>query len=236
MTKILNATQLHQADEITIKSQNINSIDLMEFASKQCFEWIHNRLQGNPLLIHVFCGTGNNGGDGLALARMLNKHGYNTKVYVVNSDKRSSDFLINYERLKELGDWPIMIEKSNQIPVISENDMVIDALFGIGLNRSPKGLYKKIIQHINQSNAYVLSIDVPSGLFLDKSVTDKESVIKAFQVLSFQSVKLAFLLPENEEYCLNWEILPIGLDSNFIQVKFASSNLTFFEAILVIIW
>ncbi len=217
MSKILSAKQIHQIDKVTIKKHGIASIDLMEFASKQCFEWIHSRLQGNPLLFHVFCGTGNNGGDGLALARMLKKHGYNTQVYVLNqTNKRTADFLINYERLKELGDWPNMIESENDFPEISENDMIIDAIFGIGLNRSPKGFYKKIIQHINNSNAYTLSIDVPSGLFIDKSVSDKDSVVKAFQVLTFQTPKLAFFLPENEAFCLNWEVLPIGLDEESI--------------------
>jgi len=217
MSKILNSKQIHKADKVTITKNNITSIDLMEYASKQCFEWIHSRLNGNPLLIHVFCGTGNNGGDGLAISRMLKKHGYIIKTYVLNhTDKRSSDFLVNYERLKELGDWPNMIESENDFPQITENDMVIDAIFGIGLNRSPKGYYKNIIKHINNSKAYVLSIDVPSGLFLDKPITDKDSVIKAFQVLTFQTPKLAFFLPENEDYCLNWDVLPIGLDEEFI--------------------
>jgi hydroxyethylthiazole kinase-like uncharacterized protein yjeF len=217
MYKILSSNQFRQADNVTIKSQRISSIDLMEYASKQCFDWIHGRLQGNPLTIYVFCGTGNNGGDGLALARMLKKHGYNSIAYVIHSDKRSDDFLINYERLKELGEWPLMIDSDNDFPEISENDMIIDAIFGIGLNRTPKGIYKKIIQYINKSQAYTLSIDVPSGLFIDKSVTDKNSVIEAFQVLTFQVPKLAFLLPENEDFCLNWDILPIGLDQEFID-------------------
>ena len=217
MSKILSAKQLQKADKITIETQQIHSIDLMEFASKQCFDWIHSRLQGNPLNIHVFCGTGNNGGDGLALARMLKKHGYNSKTYVIFSENRSEDFLINYERLKELGEWPIMIESENNFPEISENDMIIDAIFGIGLNRTPKGIYKKTIQHINKSEAYTLSIDVPSGLFIDKSITVSDSVVKAFQVLTFQTPKLAFFLQENEDYCLNWDVIPIGLHQGFID-------------------
>ena len=217
MIKILSAKQIQKVDQITIQNQNISSLDLMEFASKQCFDWIHNRLQGNSIAIHIFCGTGNNGGDGLVVARMLKKHGYNIEVYIINSDKRSQNFLTNYERLKELGDWPNMVEFESDFPLISEDDMVIDAIFGIGLNRSPKGIYKSIIQHINKSEAYVLSIDVPSGLFIDKTVKDKESVVKAFQVVTFQTPKLAFLLPENEGYCSNWDVLPIGLDEEFIS-------------------
>ncbi|HIE45382.1 MAG TPA: NAD(P)H-hydrate dehydratase [Flavobacteriaceae bacterium] len=218
MEKILNSKQLQKTDNATIKAKKITSLDLMEFASNQCFEWIHNRLQGNPLPIHIICGTGNNGGDGLVVARMLKKHGYNIKTYVINCDnKRSSEFLTNYERLKELGDWPIMINCDSDFPEISENDMVIDAIFGIGLNRAPQGLLLEVIQHINKSKAYVLSIDMPSGLFSDKSVKEKESVVKAFQVLTFETPKLAFLLPENKEFCLNWDVIPIGLDIEYIN-------------------
>lgn len=227
MAKILTAKQIYKADEVTIKKNNITSLDLMEHASELCFNWIHNRLQGNPLQIHIVCGTGNNGGDGLVIARMLKKHGYNVKIYIVNcGNDRSTDFLTNYERLKELGDWPIMIGNIAEFPEISENDMVIDAIFGIGLNRAPEGLLKDMIMHINKSKAYVLSIDFPSGLFADKPVTDKDSVIRAFQVLTFETPKLAFLMPENEDYCLNWEALPIGLDQEFIYKQKSNFFLT----------
>jgi hydroxyethylthiazole kinase-like uncharacterized protein yjeF len=218
MPKILNAKQIYQAEKVTIDKFEIEPIDLMELASEFCFNWIHNRLKGNPIKIHIICGTGNNGGDGLVIARMLKKHGYETQTYVVNCDnKRTPQFLINYEKLKELGSWPIMIKCNAEFPVINENDMVIDAIFGIGLTRAPKGVLKETIQHINTSKAYVLSIDFPSGLFVDKPVIDRESVVKAFQVLTFQTAKLAFLLPENEEFCTNWDIIPIGLDAEFID-------------------
>ncbi len=218
MQKILNQKQLKKADEITIKNKQITSLDLMEHASKQCFNWIHNRLQGNPIPIHVFCGIGNNGGDGLAIARMLKKHGYNIEVYIVNfSEKRSPDFLKNYERLKELGLWPKTINTTSDLPTISENDMIIDAIFGIGLNKSPNGIAKESIRHINQSNAYILSIDIPSGLFIDRSILDKNSVVKAFQTLTFETPKLAFFLPENELFSVNTEVISIGLNQEFIQ-------------------
>ena len=227
MPKILNAKQIYQADKITLKKNGISSLDLMEHASELCFNWINNRLQGNPIKIHIVCGTGNNGGDGLVIARMLKKHGYLIEVYVVNcGNKRSADFLTNYERLKELGTWPTMIECNAEFPDISENDMIIDAIFGIGINRAPEGLIKDVIQHINKSNAYVLSIDFPSGLFIDKPIKDKESVIKAFQVLTFNNPKLALLLPENEQFCTNWDIIPIGLDQEFIDQQETNYFLT----------
>ena len=235
MSKILDPKQIYKADKATIKKNAIGSIDLMEHASDVCFNWIHNRLQGNPLPIHIICGTGNNGGDGLVIARMLKKHGYNSKTYIVNCDnKRSEDFLTNYKRLKELGDWPTMINSKNDLPLIHENAMVIDAIFGIGLNSSPAGLLKETIQHINQSKAYVLSIDFPSGLFPNKPVTDPESVVKAFQVLTFQTPKLAFLLPDNQQYCINWEVIDIHLDAEFISKQETDFYLTEKQDILPI--
>ena len=218
MQKILTPEQIQKADAYTIKNEPISSLDLMERASENCFNWINNRLQGNPLPIKVFCGIGNNGGDGLVISRLLHNHGYNVKTYIVNFSKnRSDDFLANYEKLKEYGFWPKMINSEADLPTISENDMVIDAIFGIGLNRSPQGIAKETIKHINASNAYVLSIDMPSGLFANKPITNTESVVKAFQTLTFEVPKLAFYLPDNQDYSVNTEIIPIGLDASFID-------------------
>ena len=105
MSKILTIKQIQQAEEFTIKKHNITSLELMEYSSEVCFNWIHNRLQGNPLPIHIICGTGKNGGNGLVIARMLKKHGYNSKTHIVNCDnERSANFIENYKNLKELGD------------------------------------------------------------------------------------------------------------------------------------
>ena len=216
--KILSAKQLYEADQATIKKGKITSLDLMERAASNCFQWIHNRLQGNTITIQVFCGTGNNGGDGLVIARHLKNYGYHVNTYVVNcGNHRSEDFLANYEQLKEIGVWPEVISCGSELPEISENDMVIDAIFGLGLSRSPEGILKETIQFINASNAYVLSIDFPSGLFSDKPVEDTESVIKAYHTLTFQSPKIAFLLPDNKAYVTSWEVIDIGLDTEFLD-------------------
>lgn len=216
--KILSAQQLYKADQITVEKGKITSLDLMERAATSCFQWIHNRLQGDSVPIQVFCGTGNNGGDGLVIARHLKQHGYNVNTYIINcSNKRSDAFLANYDQLKEIGVWPEMITCSSEFPEISENNMIIDAIFGLGLSRSPEDVLKETIQFINASNAYVLSIDFPSGLFADKSITDKESVIKAYHILTFQTPKLAFLLPDNQEYITSWDVIDIGLDSEYLN-------------------
>jgi len=233
--KILSAKQLYEADQITIKKGKITSIDLMERAATGCFQWIHNRLQGDSVPIQVFCGTGNNGGDGLVIARHLKQYGYNVNTYIINcSNKRSEEFLANYDRLKELGVWPEMITCSSEFPVVSENEMVIDAIFGLGLSRSPEGVLKETIQLINNSNAYVLSIDFPSGLFADKPVTDKDAVIIPYHVLTFQTPKLAFILPENQNYVSSWEIIDIGLDTEYLNNVEANYHLTYKNNILPI--
>lgn len=216
--KILSAEQLYQADRVTIEKGKMTSADLMERAATLCFQWIHNRLQGSNIPIKVFCGTGNNGGDGLVIARHLKQHGYNVSTHVVNcSNKRSQDFLTNYERLKALGVWPEMITCKTELPDISENDMVIDAIFGLGLSRPPKDIIKEVIQHMNASNAYILSIDVPSGMYANSAIEDKEAVVRAYHTLTFQTPKLAFLLPENKDYLVSFSVIDIGLDAEFIM-------------------
>lgn len=217
--KILSSKQFYQADEITIKNQKINSLNLMERAAQQCFKWLDTNLKGSPVPIHIFCGIGNNGGDGLAIGRMLIKHGYNVKVYIANfTDKRSPNFLSNYNLIKEVSSgWPILMNSEKDFPKINSEDIIVDAIFGIGLNRSPEGWVKKLIQYLNKINAFKLAIDIPSGLYPEKEVKDKDAVFKANHTLTFQNPKLAFFLPENEKYSQTFDVLDIGLDANFIN-------------------
>ncbi|WP_299528815.1 NAD(P)H-hydrate dehydratase [Ulvibacterium sp.] len=215
--KIFTAEQIYLADKSTIENQRISSTQLMERAATGIFDWIHRRMQGAQVKIHLFCGIGNNGGDGIAVARHLQDHGYNIGVYVVNySKKRSEDFLINLERLKERKVWPVFLEERSDLPIIGRDDIIIDAIFGIGLNRKPDKWVGRLMRHLNDSDAFILSIDVPSGLFLDKGVADSEAVIRANYVLSFQAPKLIFFLPGTGVFVDNWEVLDIGLDSNFM--------------------
>ena len=226
--KVLSAQQLYKADQITIKKGGITAVDLMERAATLCFQWIHNRLQGKSVPIQIFCGTGNNGGDGLVIARHLKQHGYDVHTFIVNcGNKRSDAFLANYERLKEIGIWPEMITCSSEFPKVAEDDMIIDAIFGLGLSRSPEGIIKETIQFINNTNSYVLSIDFPSGLFADKAVTDVDSVVKAYQTLTFQTAKLAFLLPDNQEFAGDWDVIDIGLDAEYLRTVETDIYLTY---------
>ena len=216
--KIFSASQLYAADKSTIERQQISSEQLMERAAVALFNWLHQKMNGAQVKIHLFCGIGNNGGDGLALARHLWEHGYNIEVNVVSySEKRSEDFLINLTRLKERKIWPNFIQEKIPFPEIGTEDIIVDAIFGIGLNRAPDNWVQKLMFHINQSGAFVLSVDVPSGLYLDRAVDNREAVICANIVLTIQLPKLVFFLPETGVFCEHWEILDIGMDRKFLE-------------------
>lgn len=215
--KILTAAQLAEADKITLEKQDISSEELMERAGTLVFNEIHKRLQGAPIPIKIFCGIGNNGGDGLVVARHLIQHGYQVRTFVVNySDKRSEDFLSNYEKLKEItNDWPELIKSEKGFPEIHTGDFVIDALFGIGLNRAVEGWPAKLIDLINGSQAFVLSIDMPSGLAPDQ-VFANGAVIQAGYTLSFQSPKLSFYLPDTMDYVGDLQVIDLALDREYL--------------------
>ncbi|MFS4417419.1 NAD(P)H-hydrate dehydratase [Maribacter sp. 2307ULW6-5] len=216
--KLFSAQQIYAADQHTIAQQKIDSDMLMERAAVQLFNWMHLRMQGAPVKIHLFCGIGNNGGDGIALARHLQEHGYNIGVYVVNySDKRSDDFLVNLGRLKEKKVWPTYLDSPENFPEIGADDIIVDAVFGIGLNRTPDDWVLQLFAHLKASKAFVLSVDIPSGLFTDRAPENPEAVLPSNYVLSFQAPKLVFFLPETGSFMEQWEVLDIGLDQAFLQ-------------------
>ena len=216
--KIFSQEQIYQGDKLTIERQHISSTDLMERAGSQLFNWMHLRMQGAQVPIHVFCGIGNNGGDGLVLARQLILTGYNVKTYIVNySDKRSKDFLINYDRIKDVTkNWPELLTSAADFPEINKDDIIVDAVFGIGLNRPIIAWVQALFQHFRASKAFTLSVDMPSGLYPDKVPENENNVVWASCTLSFASPKLVFFLPETAKYTEQWEVLDIGLDSEFL--------------------
>lgn len=225
--KIFSKEQIYAGDKLTAERQNITSTELMERAGTQIFNWMHRRMQGAQVPIHVFCGIGNNGGDGLVLARHLVTHGYNVHTYVINcSDKRSKDFLVNYDRIKNVTKkWPTLLKCSNDFPEIHPNDIIVDAVFGIGLNRPIDDWVKQLFQHFKATKAFTLSIDIPSGLYTDKAVEDPDAVVYAGFTLSFASPKLVFFLPETAKYTVQWEILDIGLDPEYLYTTETEAQL-----------
>ncbi len=225
--KIFAKEQIYEGDKLTAERQNISSTDLMERAGTQIFNWIHMRMQGAQVPIHVFCGIGNNGGDGLVLARHLITHGYNVTTYIVNySDTRSKDFLINYDRIKDTSkNWPIMMSTGTEFPEIHRDDIIVDAIFGIGLNREPADWVKAIFVNFRKTKAFTLSIDIPSGLYSDRLFEDINGVVYASYTLSFQTPKLVFFLPDTGKFTQQWEVLDIGIDQEYLYTTQTQAEL-----------
>jgi len=219
--KIFNVEQLYKADAVTTEKQGLDPTELMERAGTLIFQWLDKRMQGAQVPIRIFCGIGDNGGDGLVVGRLLIESGYNVTTYVVNcSDKRSKNFLTNYNRIKNASkDWPILLKGEDDFPEIHRDDVIIDAVFGIGLNRCAGGWVKKLLQFINASEAYILAVDIPSGLYANKVITDTEAIIKANHTITFHSPKLAFFLPETGIFTNTFEVLNIGIDLEYIETE-----------------
>ena len=216
MIKILSAAKIYEADRATCAEEKINSIELMERAAACCVDWIiDNCAKNNSFLI--FCGPGKNGGDGLAIARMLINKGHKVKIIVSeNENSISADAHINLQRLQS--SFPHLIHKFSEIQQpIEVNSTIIDALFGIGLNRCPEFPYNEMIEWINQQNCPKISIDVPSGISVSLLGNQFCEVVKANFTLTFQLPKLSFLLPQSGELVGKLIVLDIGLSSKYIE-------------------
>jgi NAD(P)H-hydrate epimerase len=223
--KILSANQIREADAYTIEYDGISSVDLMERAANACVEWLKNQITLDKKII-IFSGTGNNGGDGLSIARLMYQLGYNVLVYVIGQKgKGSKDFLINISRFENFSVKIIYVQTLNQIEPFNKNDIIIDAIFGTGLNKAVEGIYAEVINFINQSNNFIVSIDIPSGLFCDLvDLASLKAIVKANVTLSFQLPKFSFLFPETGQYVGQLYILDIGLNKEFINQQETNFN------------
>lgn len=224
--KILSANQIREADAFTISNEPIASIDLMERTAKACFHWIvddYKSLRGdNPdfSLIEtvVVCGIGNNGGDGLALSRLLSEKGFPVTLYITGDVlKASADFQANYKRLTSFKEIAIHSIDLENVPDFKGFHLIVDALFGTGLNGPIRDSFHPLIQAINQALGRVISIDLPSGMLADEPLEDDGVAVQAQTVLTFQLPKLGLLLHENANFVGHFEILEIGLSSEFIS-------------------
>lgn len=209
MRKILTASQLQATDEYTITHEPITSIDLMERAS-QCFVREFLELFPRPCNILVLVGPGNNGGDGLAIARLLLEKGYAVEVGSVAGNSLSKDAQVNERRLN------LPIRSLAKGALLSAYEVIIDALFGSGLSRPVEGAYKDLIDGVNASNQSVVAVDLPSGLMADQVIEDT-AVVRANYTLTFQCPKLTFLIPETGKFCGDVRVLDIGLAQEFIE-------------------
>ncbi|MCX6297075.1 MAG: NAD(P)H-hydrate dehydratase [Bacteroidetes bacterium] len=239
--KILTVDQIRTADSFTIKNEPISSLDLMEHAAEACVNWIKEKFD-NKYEFKIVCGTGNNGGDGLAIARLLKKNHYKIEVLIINySKKRTSDFNANLEKLKLISNSNSCIDEINSIEsfqtafLLNDKSVLIDALFGSGINKPIEGFASEIIDLVNHSGKKIISIDLPSGLYCD-SLNDKtDSVVKATHTLSFQFPKTSFMYPETFVYVGDFHILDIGLSSKFTNGLHVQNYFTTKEDIVPLI-
>jgi ADP-dependent NAD(P)H-hydrate dehydratase / NAD(P)H-hydrate epimerase len=227
--KLFTCKQIAEIDQLTQKLEPVSSIDLMERASSAVVDWIIQNIDDHHP-IYIFAGPGNNGGDALAIARILAQFNFSCKVYLsCFGHELKGDPANNWKRIEEQNKVSLLkIDSQDSIPEIPVEAVVIDGLFGSGLNKPLDGLAKEIVRKINHSGATVLSIDIPSGLFgEDNTHNDLSGVIRAHHTLSFQFPKISFFFPENADIVGIWEVLPIGLHPEAIlQTESKYFNLT----------
>ncbi|WP_295794467.1 NAD(P)H-hydrate dehydratase [Mucilaginibacter sp.] len=219
MLPLLISSQIREADAYTIANEPISSVDLMERASKAFVGWFCNHFQEKKKAIAVYCGTGNNGGDGLAIARMLSEHQYkNINVVIARfSDKAADDFNTNFKRLQQTG-IPLKEIKPGESLPDANSPIIIDALLGTGLNKPLEGDYKRLVNYINSLNSTVVSVDVPTGFFSEGEMPADAIVLRADLVITFQQPKINFLLPDSAPYIECWEAVNIGIDEKFVRL------------------
>ena len=189
--KILSIEKVREADQYTIQNEPVSSEDLMERAAGQVFEWLMAHIDKGRK-VNIFCGHGNNGGDGIVVARRLAEVGVPNQVFMLRDLHTYRDF-----------------------PAIGEDDIIIDALFGSGLNRPVEGLAAELIEYLNRQPSIRIAIDIASGLFAD-SPSPAAAIFRPDYTLTFQMPKLAFLMPENDPYVGQLEVLDIRLHPQFL--------------------
>jgi ADP-dependent NAD(P)H-hydrate dehydratase / NAD(P)H-hydrate epimerase len=219
--QILSAKQIRELDEFTIVSEPISSIDLMERAASSCADILMAFLKTEEP-IYVLCGQGNNGGDGLALGRILMDKGYSVSIFVIKHRLEfSADSKINLERFAAR--FPDDLYTINDVTEFKEalkhkKAVVIDALLGSGTNKPVEGLLGEVIKTTNEHFEKIISIDLPSGLYADSSSQENKNIIRSSLTLTLQFPKLALLMPENGTYVGEFIIVDIGLNEKaFLQ-------------------
>lgn len=231
--QLLNASQIREWDQYTIQQEPISSIDLMERAASTCVDWIWEHFPGQSF--DIFCGTGNNGGDGLAIARMLIQMGIQVRVLIVNATgKASGDFTTNLERLKAIPGTNITeLIPGASLPLPDPSAIIIDALLGTGTNRPIEGFYGEIVDFINNQSNKVIAIDMPSGLQTD-AYSGTSNIIEANHTLTFQNFKLGLLMPNNARYFGQVHVLDISLNPGYLtstDSKYEIADTTVFNSI-----
>lgn len=218
--KIFTSAQIHELDKYTIENEPVSSLDLMERAAKTLTHAIA-QLYPVSMPVVVFAGPGNNGGDALAVARMLADRDYAVSVYLFNvRGSLSPDCAANKRRLQESKRVRELIEVTQEFdpPRLDSGMLVVDGLFGSGLNKPLAGGFAALVKYVNASSAQVVSIDVPSGLMTeDNTYNVRANIVRADLTLTLQQPKLAFLFPENQQFVGQLRVLDIRLSQEGIN-------------------
>ena len=217
--KIFTATQIKELDRYTMEHEPIRSIDLMERAAKALTRAITERWTNRTPIV-VFAGPGNNGGDAMAVARLLAEQSYQVIVFLFNiSNHLSEDCVANRQRIIDNKQIKQFTEVTTQFdpPVLEADTLVIDGLFGSGLNKPLAGGFASLVKYINQSPATIISIDLPSGLMPeDNSYNISANIIHADLTLTLQHKKLSFLFADCQQYIGELKVLDIRLSKDYI--------------------
>ena len=212
--KIFTTAQIRELDKYTIEHEPIASLDLMERAARALTQAVTREWPATKPIV-IFAGPGNNGGDALAMARLLSEQNYEVSVYLFNiSGQLSSDCAANKQRLLDSRRLKNFVEVSMEFdpPLLDGNTLVIDGLFGSGLNKPLAGGFASLVKYINSAQAKVISIDVPSGLMTeDNEYNVRANIIRADITLTLQQPKLSFLFSENQQFIGQLRVLDIKL-------------------------
>jgi len=221
--KIFKADQVRQIDAYTIEHEPIKSIDLMERASVRLAGWYVRHFHTDQTVL-IFAGPGNNGGDALAMARLLADRQFRVKCFLLEFGSPSGDFTLNKKKLEAQKKVEVAkIRAGDSLPEIHKKDVVVDGIFGSGLSRKVSGFPAEVIQHINKKASTVIAIDIPSGLFgEDNGSNDYQSVIRASYTLTFQFPFLSFFFEENDSSVGQWKVHNIKLHPDIIRDSYAS--------------
>ena len=216
--KIPTTEQIRQCEAYTMEHKPVSALELMETAATACANYIKQRFTPN-VSIAFLCGRGNNGGDGLAMARLLTESGFNCTIYLVTSqDVYSAECQHQLNLLKERDIDVTVITPSVELPRLDVYDIIVDALFGTGLNKVvEEPFFAKIITVLNQVNTFVFAVDTPSGLLSEQMMEKPYTAVKADFTLTFQFPKLSFFFAENYYFTGDWAVADIGLDCEYIS-------------------
>ncbi len=215
---LVTADEMRRFDTYTSDVLGVPSIVLMEKAAMRACDVIFNDIKGRQdTSVVLICGYGNNGGDGLALARMLYQRGIPVSVLMTGDPNKTSE--LNRKEQDILIRYGILTVRKNVedcIPFFSLCEgaghfVIVDALFGTGLSRPLDGTYKKLVEHINSLGAYIYSLDVPSGLYTDGGGYDN-TCIKADKTITFGFNKLGLITAPGAVYAGEVVCVDIGID------------------------